>query len=356
MNTLKAIFLLVSGCQGILLSLALIGSSIKKRNANVFLGFILTLCSIELLNVWAMSLQYHNNTNAFPFWLFGSYLILPCSFWVFLMYNTDPNFRFRRKHLLLFLPALLEMLTEFTAFYLRRNTGLSIPFLKSPVWFAFTELLPVVWMVGVLIQYAFLLRKLSKQANQNLAHLYRQVSFLIVFSVLTVLWIADGILHFQVYAIIESILGMFLFVMGYMVYFQPDFFETTSATKSKSAEELFTAYDDEDSLLRLRNLLDRDKLYLKPRLTVDEVAEKLNLPGRYVSYLINKKLKSNFNTFVNGYRVREVLERLADPKESHKTIVGIALDSGFNSKSSFNQIFKTIKGQTPSEYISKNQK
>ncbi len=356
MNTLEAIFLLLSGCQGILLSLVLISSSIKKRNANIFLGFILTLCSIELLNVWAMSLRYHSSTNAFPFWLFGSYLILPCSFWVFLMYNTNTTFRFQKKHLLLFVPALLEIVTEFTSFYLRRNTNVSIPFLKSPVWFAFTELLPIVWMVGVLIQYTFLLRKFSKQANQNLANLSKQYGFLIVFSVLTVLWIADGILHFQVYAIIESILCMFLFVMGYIVYFQPDFFETTSVTKSKSAEELFTAYNDEDSLLRLKNLLDQDKLYLKPRLTVDDVAEKLNLPGRYVSYLINKKFQSNFNTFVNGYRVKEVLERLTDPKESHKTIVGIALDSGFNSKSSFNQIFKTIKGQTPSEYISENQK
>jgi AraC-like DNA-binding protein len=272
------------------------------------------------------------------------------------MYNTKATFSFQKKHLLLFLPALLEIVTEFTSFYLRRNTNVSIPFLKSPVWFAFTELLPIVWMVGVLMQYTFLLRKFSKQVNQNLAHLYKQYSFLIVFSVLTVLWIADGILHFQVYAIIESILCMFLFVMGYIVYFRSDFFETTSVTKSKPAEELFTAYNDEDSLLRLKNLLDQGKLYLKPRLTVDDVAEKLNLPSRYVSYLINKKTQNNFNAFVNSYRVKEVLERLTDPKESHKTIVGIALDSGFNSKSSFNQIFKTIKGQSPSEYLSENKK
>jgi AraC-like DNA-binding protein len=356
MNTLKGIFLLLSGGQGILLSLALIGSSIRKRNANVFLGLLLTVASIELLNAWAMSLRYHSSPNVFPFWLFGSYLLMPCSLWVFFMYNTNPTFRFQKKHLLLFAPALFEIVIEFASFYLRRDTDISIPFLKSSVWFVFTELLPIAWMTGVLVQSAFILQKYSKQSSQNAVHLFKQYSFLIVFSILTVLWIADGIFHLQVYSVIESILCVFIFVMGYIVYFQPEFFETPSVTKSKTAEELFAAYDDDNSLTRLKNLLERDKLYLRPRLTVDQVAEKLNLPGRYVSYLINKKSGSNFAAFINHYRVNEVLARLNDPRESHKTIVGIALDSGFNSKSSFNQIFKTIKGQTPSEYLSENRK
>lgn len=356
MDTTKYIFLLLFGGQGILLSLALISSSIKKRNANIFLGFVLAVCSIELLNAWAMSLRFHSSPYAFPFWLLGSYLLLPCSLWVFLMYNSTPTFQFRKNHLLLFLPALLEIITEFAAFYIRRSINISIPFLKSFAWFAFTELLPIVWMAGVLVEFGYLLRKHCREGNLNPSHLYKQYSFLIVFSILTALWIADGIFHLQVYLTIELILCLFLFVMGYIVYFKPDFFETAFVTKSKSTEELFLAYDDEGSLVRLKNLLEQDKLYLKPRLTVNQVAERLNLPSRYISYLINKKFQNNFSTFINQYRVKEVLERLNNPKESHKTIIGIALDSGFSSKSSFNQIFKTIKGQTPSEYLTENKK
>src|SRR6187431_3449625 len=129
MNTLKDIFLLLSGGQGLLLSLALIISSgIKKRTANIFLGILLMLFSIELLNAWAMSWRYHSSTNPFPFWLFGSYLLLPSSLWVLLMYNTNPAFKFHKWHALLFVPALLEIATEFTSFYLRRNANGSIPF------------------------------------------------------------------------------------------------------------------------------------------------------------------------------------------------------------------------------------
>lgn len=356
MNSLKNIFLLLAGGQGLLLSLALISSSIRKRNGNIFLGFILVVCSIELLNVWAMSIHFHSSPNVFPFWLLGSYLLLSSSLWVFFMYNINPTFKFQVKHVLLFTPALLEIMTELTAFYVRRNSDISLAFLKSTVWFAFTELLPIVWMVGLLIRLTYLLRNYARQSHQLQDHLHKQYGFLILFSVLTLLWVADGIFHLQVYTIIESMLCVFLFAMGYVVYFKPHFFETPSVSKSKSAEELFNVFDDDDSLLRLKNLVEQDKLYLKPRLTVDQVAEKLHLPGRYVSHLINKKTQSNFTTFINRYRIKEVLERLNDPKESHKTLVGIALDSGFNSKSSFNQIFKTIVGKTPSEYLSEHKK
>lgn len=331
-------------------------SSIRKQNANIFLGIVLLLCSIELLNVWAMSLGYHSSAGAFPFWLVGSYLLLPCSLWVFLMYETKPLFKFQKQYLLLFLPAAVEIVTEFGAFYLRRYTDVSIHFLKSSLWLGFTEFLPIVWMIGVLIHYGFLLRISMRQTSRGSAQLYKQYIFLIVFATLTFLWIADGIFQFQVYSIIELVLCVFLFSMGYVVHFQPDFFETPSVSKGKSSEDLFAAYNDEDTLQRLKNLLEQDKLYLKPRLTLDEVSEKLALPSRYISFLINKRFQSNFNAWVNGYRINEVLERLKDPKESHKTIFGIALDAGFNSKSSFNQIFKAIKGQTPSEYLSNHRK
>jgi AraC-like DNA-binding protein len=355
MNPLKEVLLLLSGSQGILLALALIISSLRKQNANIFLGLILTVCAVELLNAWAMP-WYHSSAHAFPFWIFGSYLLLPCSLWVFLMYNTNPSFAFQKKHLILFIPALVEIVTEFYSFYLRRTTNTSITFLKSSPWFGLTELLPIVWMIAVLIQYGFLLRKSSRQGGQHPSHLFKQYAFLIVFSILTMLWVADGILQFQVYSIIEGVLCVFLFTLGYVVHFQPGFFETPVVSKSKSPESLFASYNDGDAIQRLKNILENEKLYLKPRLTIDDVAESLQLPSRYVSFLINQKLQSNFNAFVNGYRVKEVLERLNNPKESHKTIVGIALDAGFNSKSSFNQIFKTVKGQTPSEYLSQNKK
>jgi len=68
--------------------------------------------------------------------------------------------------------------------------------------------------------------------------------------------------------------------------------------------------------------------------------------------VLNEKHGRNFFTFINEYRVREVISRINDPKFQHYTILAIAFDSGFNSKSTFNSIFKSYTGKTPSQYRS----
>jgi AraC-like DNA-binding protein len=68
--------------------------------------------------------------------------------------------------------------------------------------------------------------------------------------------------------------------------------------------------------------------------------------------VINERFQLNFFDFINQYRVSEVKERIADPKNDNFTLLGIALESGFNSKSAFNRIFKKLTGQTPSQFKS----
>ena len=67
--------------------------------------------------------------------------------------------------------------------------------------------------------------------------------------------------------------------------------------------------------------------------------------------MINEHMGKNFYTLVNDYRIEEVKRRLQDPEYSNLTILAIAYDSGFNSKSSFNTIFKEKTGMPPSEYL-----
>jgi len=80
------------------------------------------------------------------------------------------------------------------------------------------------------------------------------------------------------------------------------------------------------------------------------MAQSLNLSTNHLSQIINEKLEMNFFDFINEYRVNEVKDRLSDPKYKHYTLLAIAFDSGFNSKSSFNSIFKQYTGLTPSEF------
>lgn len=92
------------------------------------------------------------------------------------------------------------------------------------------------------------------------------------------------------------------------------------------------------------------KPYLEPDITLDMLAEKLNVPSRDLSLIFNRHFDSNFYEFINRYRTEEAKRMLADPKHKSKTITHIYLDAGFNSKSVFNTFFKKHVGKTPSEY------
>ena len=102
---------------------------------------------------------------------------------------------------------------------------------------------------------------------------------------------------------------------------------------------------------QLLQLMDDKKPYLEPKLTLGQLAEQLGLSTNNLSQVINQCEDKNFYDFVNAYRIKEFIKQAKDPKNKNLSILGIALDAGFNSKSSFNQVFKKFTGETPSEFI-----
>lgn len=97
-------------------------------------------------------------------------------------------------------------------------------------------------------------------------------------------------------------------------------------------------------------LFSSEKVFLKSDLGIENLSYSLQIPRHHLSQAINELSGKSFNEFVNTYRVEEVKKRLQDPTYMNLSILGIALDSGFNSKSSFNATFKRITGLTPSTY------
>jgi AraC-like DNA-binding protein len=92
-----------------------------------------------------------------------------------------------------------------------------------------------------------------------------------------------------------------------------------------------------------------NRWFLDPTLSLEGLARKLATNTWTLSRAINEGRGTNFNDFVNAFRVAEVQERLADPNEI-RSILAVALASGFNSKTSFNRSFRKATGMTPSEY------
>jgi len=93
-----------------------------------------------------------------------------------------------------------------------------------------------------------------------------------------------------------------------------------------------------------------EKPYMNPELTVQDLSKQLNISRHHLTEILNNDVGKNFFTFINEYRVEEVKRRLLDEKFDHLTIVALAFESGFNSKSTFNSIFKQNTNMTPTQW------
>lgn len=103
--------------------------------------------------------------------------------------------------------------------------------------------------------------------------------------------------------------------------------------------------------LALNNYVINKKPYLNTNLTLKRLANNIDLHPNKLSWLLNAEYKKNFNDFINQYRLSHFKTIALDPKNSHLTILGLAYDSGFNSKSVFNTYFKKVEGVTPKAWM-----
>ena len=103
-------------------------------------------------------------------------------------------------------------------------------------------------------------------------------------------------------------------------------------------------------LKRLESYMEQEKPYLIPSLSIHDLGNKVSIPPRYLSQIINESLGKNFFDFVNSYRVEEAKQMLQDSSNSRFNILELLFEVGFNTKSVFNRVFKIHTGMTPTEY------
>lgn len=128
----------------------------------------------------------------------------------------------------------------------------------------------------------------------------------------------------------------------------------TDETTPKAIVAEVSATPEYDYVLwknRIDDLMTDQRLYLEPSLSLSDLAIKLKTNASVLSAVINNGYGKNFNDFVNEYRVEEVKKQLSRPENAHLTLLGIALDCGFNSKATFNRAFKKFTNQSPKEYL-----
>jgi len=128
----------------------------------------------------------------------------------------------------------------------------------------------------------------------------------------------------------------------------PETGETEPKEKYKTSALLPETVDT--VLPKLTRLMEKEKIYLEADLSLKILAQKLGVHYNHLSRIINEQMGKNFNDYINSYRIEEAGKQLKNPALQRKTILEIAYDTGFYSKSVFNTAFKKITGMTPSEY------
>jgi AraC-like DNA-binding protein len=162
-----------------------------------------------------------------------------------------------------------------------------------------------------------------------------------------------------------SILSFYIALEGYVNVYQVNFpfdfsekrqdylFENEAIISENEIieNEEKNSYNLEEWRPKLLTLIEVERLYENPRLALTDIAEKLQTNPTMVSRVVNHCFDMNFNDFVNNYRVEAVKLMLSQNLHQKHTLLGIAYDAGFNSKTTFNRVFKKNTGLSPKEYL-----
>ena len=152
--------------------------------------------------------------------------------------------------------------------------------------------------------------------------------------------------------IVFFLIALNTFVTGYLAMLQPEIlFGPVEARPTRRYER--SSLTPENAALhktRLLELMEREKPFLDPEITLPKLAQALEIPVAHLSRVINDLLGRNFYEFINRYRVEEAKRRLAAPDAGRDKLIAIAMECGFNSLATFNRVFKEMAGRTPSDH------
>jgi AraC-like DNA-binding protein len=222
--------------------------------------------------------------------------------------------------------------------------------------------------------YMFIVNKLLKAHVDKICNSFSSIEkinlnwlrrnmfmFLGVFGVMIILHILN-ITGFEKFVsqyandIIALSVTICIYTAGYMGLRQPEIFtgDTSISPTNKYEKSSLTPEQSEKYLKNLLQFMESEKPYLKNELSLRDLAELTAISVNHLSQIINEQLQQNFFDFINRYRIEEAAKRLSDQRFQHFSILGIAENVGFNSKSVFNTAFKKYKKTTPSYFRNQN--
>ena len=258
-------------------------------------------------------------------------------------------------------------------FYLPKNIPTWVQYYGIPM--ALSGLIYTIWDITLLKRHQKrIVDFFSFDEKVNLKWIqYIVYSFFILFFVGIFLIFGSTTFHLfpieNVFALVGIALSLMLVAFGFYGFRQTEVFSNINSIKKEIEPDLDKFIDipssytksgltDEKIKYHAKQLTEHmvlEKPFLQENLTLPILAEQCKLSNTHLSQIINQHFQVNFYDFINQYRIEESKKMLVSSDYDHLSLLGIAFDCGFKSKSSFNRYFKKYCGITPSEFKKKNQ-
>jgi len=361
------IFLIIIVSQGVFLAIVLQLIPNRNKSANNILSFILLIASIICVGR-VLAFKY----NSFLIVRIGTlvdgtiYLFGPLLYLYFrrLLFKDKEAYKLSFKHYILICLFGLYALWTFTLNQGELNINLRNGVL--PKLFFLIELTGLFSMIF----YTYKLTKLTSTYkkheqsqiayNQNILNYIKRI--IIAISIFISIWLFSFISGYAFkyyhplfnYNMMWLSVSVFMFFIGFYSLTQPEIFRLpmTLTVRKASRDRM-----PEEDVIALRGILNiamkKDELFLKPNLSLVMLAEHVNTSANNLSWYLNKIENKTFYYFINEYRINAFITKVHNNEHLTKTVLAMAFEAGFNTKSTFNKSFRSIINDTPASYIKK---
>ncbi|MCU0461244.1 MAG: AraC family transcriptional regulator [Bacteroidales bacterium] len=341
-----------------------------RTTANRLMALWLSLICIELVIALLNSKVIEMYSFPFVSFTYGPLLYL------YVKFMTQPEKKFNWLALLHFIPFIvflvvsvvfreLPLMKDLRSFF-APDRFISLRIIYATMMFLSVTIYSTFAFIEISKHQAYLKTILSYTSGMITLNWLKvfSIGFYVTFLILFVLgglnMIGDFI-PFDPYFVVFGFIMAFTFIFSFYIINQPVIFgqevkiingddkkETEKYSRSGLKDKQAETY-----LGKLIAYVEEKKPYLDRNLSIQDLSDSTGISRHHITQILNEKHKKNFFTFINEYRVKEVITRFNDPKNNNFTILAIAFDAGFNSKTTFNSIFKSQTGMTPSEFREK---
>ena len=375
--------LLILVFQGLIFVVLLFIRYLKKRNlSELFLALILflTCYSQTCYTIGFMDWYDTFKTTKINYFLINTGIAIGPLIYLYVKSVTTSNFKFKKHywlHFLFFFIVIIYKISIYT--YDASQNGF------NEVQNGFLKLnLDEVYISPILgvLSPAFILVYLAFTFQLFYSYRKKIIQFFSNTYALELNWILSFLILFSLaflYGIIQDFIGSYFVNLNYMERWWLNLFVAiitlyvgvkgyfTDTTKLNTLDFTFSPKaigipDSTDSItenksipeIQINNiklLMETNKPYLNPDLNLSELAQLANLSRGQLSETINSGFNKNFNDFINAYRVEAFKKMIQENKQEQLSLLGIAQDCGFNSKATFNRVFKKLTSLSPTQYL-----